>query len=397
MLLSALLLLLTGATLANDGVYYVSGNQLVPVKESDISVTKEILTIEIGDDEYASVEVYYEFTNNGPAKTVTMGFEALLPYDGGESILNPEGIHPYIKDFKALFNGTSLPYSTGVVALTDGYGTTDMKPLDMRKWRYSFNGYADNYSQQWDMNSGFLTNGRDTIQNAACAYYFEAKFKTGKNIVLHTYRYRMSGDVMHEFTIPYMLTPATRWANHQIDDFTLRITAPKSIKQFYIPDDIFRSAPFRVVSGTGKTRHCDKNEENSIWVNYTEVTLRHGAVEWKARNFRPTDELSIRSAKGLYANSWAGTYYNTTPFWCSDEVDSQLFYGRPNCSEEEEKALAKRIRRNLPYAARGYVFRDKNLQNFFNHQWWYMPDPNWKMSTDDFTKHDWELINGSPE
>ena len=396
-MLSALLLLLSAAMWANDGVYYVSGNQLVPVKETDIAVTKEILTIEIGDDEYANVDVYYEFTNNGSAKTVTMGFEAMLPYEGGESVLNRQGVHPYIKDFKALFNGTQLTYSTGVVAVNGENGYSDMKPLDMRKWRYEFNFPDNDYAQQWDMVEGHLVNGHDTIMTVAYAYYFEAKFQPGKNIVKHTYRYRMSSDVMHDFSIPYMLTPATRWANHQIDDFTLCIKAPKGIKHFYMPDHIFRSAPFRVVSGVGKTRHCDKNEDDNVWTDYTEVSLRHGAVEWKARNFRPTDELFIRSAKGLPGNLLVGAYYSSTPFWCSEDVDSQLFYGRPDCSEEEEQALVKRIRRNLPYAARGYVFRDKKLQHFFDNQWWYMPDPNWKMSTDDFSKFDWELINGLEE
>ena len=35
---------------ANDGVYFTSGNFLVPTQETDISVSKEILTITIGKD-----------------------------------------------------------------------------------------------------------------------------------------------------------------------------------------------------------------------------------------------------------------------------------------------------------------------------------------------------------
>ena len=50
---------------ANDGVYYVSGNQIVPLQETDVAVTKEVLTITIGDDEFARVDVQYEFTNRG--------------------------------------------------------------------------------------------------------------------------------------------------------------------------------------------------------------------------------------------------------------------------------------------------------------------------------------------
>lgn len=43
---------------ANDGVYFTSGNFLVPTQETDISVSKEILTIIIGKDNYARVDVY---------------------------------------------------------------------------------------------------------------------------------------------------------------------------------------------------------------------------------------------------------------------------------------------------------------------------------------------------
>ena len=29
----------------------------------------------------------------------------------------------------------------------------------------------------------------------------------------------------------------------------------------------------------------------------------------------------------------------------------------------------------------------------FSRFWWYMPDPSWKPSTDDFTPREWKLIN----
>ena len=66
---------------ANDGVYYMNGNQIVPLTETDITIAKEVLTISIGDDGYARVDVQYEFMNNGKAKEVQMGFEANAPYN----------------------------------------------------------------------------------------------------------------------------------------------------------------------------------------------------------------------------------------------------------------------------------------------------------------------------
>ena len=47
---------------ANDGVFYASGNQLIPITETDISVKKEVLTLNrVGD--HLEVTVYYEFFN----------------------------------------------------------------------------------------------------------------------------------------------------------------------------------------------------------------------------------------------------------------------------------------------------------------------------------------------
>ena len=48
--LTAIMCLVASVTMANDGVFFVNGNQLVPVNEADISISKEVLTISIGDD-----------------------------------------------------------------------------------------------------------------------------------------------------------------------------------------------------------------------------------------------------------------------------------------------------------------------------------------------------------
>ena len=55
---------------------------------------------------------------------------------------------------------------------------------------------------------------------------------------------------------------------------------------------------------------------------------------------------------------------------------------------------AKRILRNLPYAHRGHIFKDKKLKNYFESQWWYMPDPSYDDSTKDFTEYEWKYVNG---
>ena len=60
---------------ANDGEFYIDGNQLIPVTETDITVQKEVLTLNrIGDK--LEVTVYYEFYNPVGEKELLVGFEA---------------------------------------------------------------------------------------------------------------------------------------------------------------------------------------------------------------------------------------------------------------------------------------------------------------------------------
>ena len=102
----------------NDGVFFVNGSHIEPVHETDISVEREVLTITIGDDGYAYVDVDYTFRNNGKEKTITVGFEADTPYNAGTDIDFKNPAHPYIKDFTVTMNGVSLPYHNYLVGTT---------------------------------------------------------------------------------------------------------------------------------------------------------------------------------------------------------------------------------------------------------------------------------------
>ena len=126
--------LLAVVAMANDGVFSVNGGHVVPLKETDVAVTKEVLTISIGDDNFARVDVQYEFTNRGKAKTIDVGFEAQAPYnlpDGGLKT----GKHPYIYDFTVEMNGQKLPIRNYVVKSGDEDKMTDFVPIDPTQWR----------------------------------------------------------------------------------------------------------------------------------------------------------------------------------------------------------------------------------------------------------------------
>ena len=75
-------------------------------------------------------------------------------------------------------------------------------------------------------------------------------------------------------------------------------------------------------------------------------------------------------------------------------ADAKSFLPQPDALMfVDPKTVNKRILRNLPYAHRGYVFKSKELQKYFRQLWWYMPDPQWQPSTDDFKANEMKLIN----
>ena len=87
------LLLLSTALYANDGAFFGSGNHLVPIMETDISVQKEILYLKKIQNKYIEVSVYYEFFNPKEDKEITVGFEAESP-SGDVDGAPKNGHHP---------------------------------------------------------------------------------------------------------------------------------------------------------------------------------------------------------------------------------------------------------------------------------------------------------------
>lgn len=396
-LMTAILTLTAIATTrANDAVYFVNGNHLEPLEETDIAIQSEVLTITLKDDGLAYVEVDYKFFNNGDAKDVTMGFEATAPYNDGEPVkLN--GAHPYIKDFSVVMNGNTLNFSNGLVFTNNPSNDVPKEvetakkkgqyfiPIDLKRWKFD-----DEDSER------FYNASTDEYASFSYAYYFKAHFNKGVNTVRHTYSYRISFGVGMAFDIPYWLLPAMRWANHQIDDFTLKIRAPKCTKHFFIDNTPFEGGNFRVTEGKGKTRlmKVDNFEDTSM---VTEVVLRDGTLEWHGNNFRPKQNMSIESADQLrYLVEWGDEpipmYYDSGDTFFGSLFGEYSSYFPKLRTEKEMEDFAKRVQRNLPYAHRGYVFKDAQLKKYFESLWWYMPDPSWKPTDNSLSTHEKEWL-----
>lgn len=374
-LLAVFCVVSTLSAAANDGTYYTKGNQLVPLQETDISVRREMLTISLMDNGTARVDVQYEFWNPGSAKRITMGFEADPPYNYDYKFY-PDGRHPSISAFTVEMNGHALPYRTAACVAD----TLPLTRIDTARhyyvWANNWLYEDDGRDEPLDYNAGI---------RFAYVYYFDADFLPGLNRVRHTYVYRMSTNVGSPFIVDYKLTPAARWAGGKIGDFTLTIRADSTAKHFYVYDSAFVGTPFAVSEGMGKTRRSTHFGDPC-----TEVSLRNGAITLHTTDFSPQAELCIRAVgvDGCYVGQQCitgGTYDRTV------RIDWGPYDGMQWVPADA--AFRQRVMRNLPYANRGHVFRDKRLRQYFEGLWWYMPAPDYKDDSSDFTPVDWEYVN----
>ena len=332
----------------NDGAFYMAGNQLIPINETDISVKKEILYIK-KTEEFAEVSVYYEFFNPKDEKEIIVGFEAGIPLgDAGFSPVN--GHHPYMFDFTVSLNGNFLPYQIAFVKNSTYTKNHKIQNIDPKS--------LDNDVIGDELDFQYV-------------YHFKAKFKKGKNIVKHTYRYKLSRGVCYYYDFNYVLTAANRWANKQIDDFTL-ILDMDDFQTASIRKTFFKNTNEWTFNGIGKIT------ENP---DYTNFYIQQGILVFEKKNFVPKGELSVEEE-----SSYCREAGSNQKFIFSLGKNREL--GDPTEKTPEEK----RIIRNLPFARRGYIFKDKTLQDVFKTEDWYQPNPSYVPEVEALTEEEKQLI-----
>jgi hypothetical protein len=345
-----LLIVYSIKSFANDGSYYASGNQLIPVFETDVSIKKEILTLKKIGDQWMEVTVYYEFYNPKDEKQITVGFEAFSP--SGDVDGRPRnGLHPAMSDFTVQLNGEILKYNVAYV--TDS--------------TYAKNGIIKSRKLADVINSIQDENNVDFYY----VYYFKAKFKKGLNIVKHTYNYDLSSSVMSYYYFEYVLTAANRWGNKQIDDFTLVLDIGE-FESFNINKDFFKERNDWLINGIGKSMEVKAAKNTEQDKDAIKFHMQKGNLIFHKTNFHPTGELFV------YAPSHYGI---------DQPADRIPFsYYRQNEIQEPKTESEKRILKNLPFARRGYIFQNAELKTFFEKQEWYIPNPNYEPNADMLTE-----------
>lgn len=352
---------------ANDGAYYVSGNQLIPVEETDISIKKEILTIKRKNKQQVEVSVSYEFYNPGNTKSIVVGFEASAP--GGDTDTSPKkGKHPNISGFSIQMNHVVLPYKVAIVNDSIYFNHGEFTTLSPEEVIEATTEYPEYYY----------------------VYYFTAKFKKGVNHIRHTYICDLSKSVDYIYRFDYVLTAANRWANKQIDDFTLIVNMGE-FQDFYIDDSPFGKEPQWTLNGKGSvikgieyTDYADYPGKKSI---RTDFHIRKGEIIYKATNFRPQAELKIYAYRPV-AYMPQPFDYKEMPYLSWMLIDDAGVEYEIETADE----VSKRILKNLPFARKGYIFNSPELKEFYSELSWYTPDPGFKGNLSDLTKTEQEWV-----
>ena len=394
------------AAKANDGAFYSNGSQLIPITETSIRVQKEILKITRVDDTlsgYGSlfqVDVYYEFFNPGQAKDLLVGFESPTPDGNGYFGDLDEAYQgqPYIYDFKVIMNGKHLPYQLAHVPYK--YEGDYQFDYSMNTEDYYKNGrIQDMTKEQYRSDMARIFKDEEDYLDWAgylfyYVYHFNAHFNEGLNIIKHTYTFKGSALVMMDYMFSYILTAANRWANNGIDDFTLQIDMGGA-ESFSIQPTFFKDAS--EWSFNGKGRFTERKTKTYECEDCPMFHVQSGSIVFHKKNFHPEGELHI-SRDGFYLydmdydlgdadhlnailEAYKSQYYNLNLEGVAF-VDDKLSF-----SSEQ-----KRILKNIPFAYRGYVFKDKGLQRFFDSTEWYVPDPNYKSDMTLMKKNEKEWI-----
>ena len=381
------ILLLFNNLKANDGEFYGGGGGILfPVFNDNVSVKKEVLKISHtknwrkkryeSDREPLHIEVDYEIYNHGAEQELLIGFESML---GGEH----NDVIPDIANFKVNINGLIVPYESKII--NDPYALLNNDNGNRLDSIYSkdSSGQPNRYIK-----------------------YFKALFKHGSNTIHHSYECGFTNtSVGPVYSFEYDLMPAMRWKNRQIDDFTL-ILDFGNLSHYLVSNMTKLNSNKWTFIGNGKVNTIidslySDGEDSMNYTQYSNIYCKEGKVEYRCKNFKPINNLDI-----IFANP-IESFFISVPNELSyspdyddesddDESDNNRSLKEYFYSIKIDATLAKRIYRNLPFARRGYIFKDKLLSDFYKkHTSWYEPNPKYNGNIKDFTIGEKKIIKKS--
>lgn len=101
-------------------------------------------------------------------------------------------------------------------------------------------------------------------------------------------------------------------------------------------------------------------------INTLQFHIRQGEIVFQQKNFKPDAELFVYNKRYLTNGNDFDFNENYLPF--------SIFHQKSIPAPDSKNPINKRILYNLPFARRGYVFKDAVLNAFFSNLPWYIAD-----------------------
>ncbi|MGA2298860.1 MAG: hypothetical protein ABSG15_15040, partial [FCB group bacterium] len=301
------------------------------------------------------VDVYFEFYN--PLKTtkkLLVGFESPAP-SGAVSKINIKNL---LQNFNVKFNGRLVPFNVSRIGELDSN-----KMNDEQDYRH-------------------------------IAYTFYLNFKPGMNFVKHSYKYS-GGELLANKDYSYILKTGNRWANKQIDNFTLMInfmnncyaTFPASFEKgniinweihgdYKIHDKIINYDSTERKKGF-------KHEKNFYDFGTKLIKIKKAKFIFKKNNFIPENDIYIRTnshksssllpfLESIYGLDLKLDLYNDfIKNYSPKKIKKYSLLKENNFKLNKEQI---ELYKNFIYSTYDYNFKDPEIKKSFEKYFWYMPN-----------------------
>jgi len=347
-----ILLLLTIKVLANDSEYYTSGNQLVPLQSNDVRLDKEVLTITHSKD-YSfkfKVDVKYQLFNEGEARTTVIGFESVGQVGDAE----PESFFENKYDDKKVLNAEKKAIKKETGNYKNEYVTN---------FKVVANGQKVTYKTA---NVEAIEKDKYTSPYVGSLYYFPVKLKKGVNTIHQTYHFSGQSSVYFTYEFTYILETAKRWKGGKIKDFTLILDMGDN-EEFSLDETFFEGTKNWNVEN-GIVKHFDTSNDITCEMNCPAIEkfyIYKGNAIFHQKNFIPNSTITLHSFMLVDAS----------PF---DFKKTSLSFSRTKILKTAIDATSLIILKAYPYALRGARFKDAFLSNYYKKQPWYRENLQYK-------------------
>ena len=347
---------------ANDWEFGSSGEHIIPLKGSNMSIKKEKITLKLTPDGMlVNVKIIFD---NPKAENKVVGFVTPESGNGGyyeeENVIRkPEPLK--IKNFKTTVNGKEVKSNVELLSKLLSKGVLD-------------NNIVTEYVKE-----------EKEKEYYNYVYYFNADFKQGENIVEHSYFYTGSYGV-YERDFEYVVTTISKWKNKTVEDFEIEV----------YPGNYFVKLPYSFWTNTkkinweivGKGKMItvaptkQPNDEDATILEKTGVVyskLDNGFIRYKTKNFSPTDNFYMVRMDNILGFDYEFQEGKIQGYKFKDDyftfLRETVYDDYPDivASLKDLKDKDLDIIRNYPYAFAGYDFAKKDLKDYFSQFIWYSP------------------------